>query len=100
MSNFIRVSKSVARTRLFSGLPVAFCPVKLRPGFPWSPHCTISPEHAAEKVRWALQWENCGPLAPTVLERAAFDSIVREFCHYNANCHETGTYPAYYVETV
>ena len=100
MTTFTRITKTAARKRLFSGLPVAFCPVKLRPGFPFAPHCTISPEHAAEKVQRAFQWDECGPVAPALLERAAFDSIVREFCWYNANSHETGTYPAYYVESV
>jgi hypothetical protein len=32
-------------------------------------------------------------------ESRTFEQLVTEFCWYNANCHETGTYAAFYLET-
>ncbi len=37
------------------------------------------------------------PTYPTL--ESLFEATVTDFCIYNANCHETGTYAAFYVRS-
>ncbi len=61
---------------------------KMRPGFPFRLGMTIDPKHVRAE-------RNVTPTYPTV--ESLFDATVTEFCYYNADCHETGLYPAFYV---
>jgi len=52
-TTFTRVSKARAR-QLWGKRDIAFCPVNLRPGFPWAPHITFlagTPETTKEYTR-------------------------------------------------
>lgn len=81
---YTRISKQLARKRFDVDLAVVFCPVKLRPGFPFAPHVLIN--NSAEYRESSY----------------TFDVTVRNFEYYNCNCSETGSYTAFYVtqETV
>jgi hypothetical protein len=76
-TRYSRISKSAARNLFDAGKPFYIIAVKMRPGFPFSMGMTIdSQDHLAES--------------------GTFDSAVNNFEFYNANCHETGTYSAFY----
>lgn len=77
---YTRISKADAKRRFERGEPVVFCPVKLRPGFPFAPHCTVTRNDAEHY---------------SGVDR--FDTRVNEFEYYNCGCNETGTYTAFYV---
>ena len=81
-TTFTRISKREA-FRLFSqGKLVALCPVKLRPGYPFSPHVFVSWDPTQE-------WRSVGE---------SWERLIREFTWYNCSC-EAGYYPAFYVES-
>ena len=87
-STFTRISKREARKRWQTEEPFYIIAHKMRPGFPFSMGMTIDPKHV--KAERSLT-----PTYPTV--ESLFDATVTEFCYHNANCHETGTYAAFYV---
>lgn len=81
-SRYTRISKQVAR-KMFNAPDhrgIYVIAHKMRPGFPFSMGMTIFPKQYAD-------------------EGIGFDSMVANFCYYNANCHETGLYPAFYLVT-
>lgn len=77
-TTFTRVSKARAR-QLWGKRDIAFCPVNLRPGFPWSPHITYFAQAVADDPR------------------AEFDKGVNAFEWYNCSDRETGLYTAFYL---
>ncbi|HLZ39421.1 MAG TPA: hypothetical protein VKQ11_00570 [Candidatus Sulfotelmatobacter sp.] len=87
-STFTRISKAGARKLWAQGEPFYIIAHKMRPGFPFSLGMMIDPEHIKQE-------RNLTPTYPTV--ESLFDATVTEFCFYNANCHETGTYAAFYT---
>lgn len=68
-----RITKAKAR-KLWQKQRIAMCPVNLRPGFPFAPHCEFLPDIESD-----------------------FDSMVKEFTHYNCTDSETGSYLAFYI---
>ena len=86
-STYTRISKREARKRWNKGETFYIIAHKMRPGFPFSMGMTIDPNHI--KTERSLT-----PTYPTV--ESLFDATVTEFCYYNANCHETGLYAAFY----
>ena len=86
-TTFTRISKSEARKLFNAERPITLCPVKLRPGYPFAPHCRIFPD-----------LKNCGNVYTDTLDKL-FDLYVNEFTFYNCNVNETGYYPAFYTET-
>lgn len=76
-TRYTRISKQRARSMFTTGEPFYIIAHKMRPGFPFSLGMMIDGKHYAE-------------------EGGTFASMLRAFCWYNANCHETGTYAAYY----
>ncbi len=87
-STFTRISKREARKLWTLGNSFYIIAHKMRPGFPFSMGMTIDPVHI--KAERSLT-----PTYPTV--ESLFDATVTEFCWYNANCNETGLYPAFYT---
>ena len=87
-STFTRISKREARKLWTLGKPFYIIAHKMRPGFPFSMGMTIEPARIKAE-RFAT------PTYPNA--DSFFDATVCEFCHYNANCHETGTYAAFYL---
>jgi hypothetical protein len=78
-TRYERISKQQARKRFDAGESFYIIAHKMRPGMPFSLEMTIDSKHYQEENR-------------------TFDRMVTEFCWYNANCHETGTYAAFYLE--
>lgn len=76
---FTRISKHAAR-RLWGKKHLAFCPVKLRPGYPFSPHCNYP---AGCDKRDGLD--------------ISFEGTVSMFEYCNCTGNETGTYTAFYT---
>lgn len=77
-TEYRRISKREAKRRFEAGEVVALCPVKLRPGFPFAPHCSIrrnDDEH----------WSGVDK----------FETRLNEFIHYNCS-HAAGYYAAFY----
>lgn len=70
---FRRISKAEARRAYAIGLPVVFCPARLRPGFPFAPHSTI------------------------YRDDRDFDTRYNEWAFYNTS-YEAGRYAHYYIE--
>ncbi len=89
-STYTRISKREARKRWLTEESFYIIAHKMRPGFPFSMGMTIDPKHI--KAERSLT-----PTYPTV--DSLFDATIIEFCYYNANCHETGLYPAFYTVT-
>lgn len=87
-TTYTRVSKREARKLWDENKPFYIIAHKMRPGFPFSMGMTIDPAHVKAE-------RNFTPTYPT--PESQFDATVTEFCYYNANCHETGTYPAFYT---
>lgn len=79
-TRYERISKIAARKLFAEGKPFYIIAHKMRPGYPFSLGMTIDPKRYQEESR-------------------TFEQLVTEFCWYNANCHETGTYAAFYLET-
>lgn len=75
-----RISKAEARKLFTAGKPFYIIAHKMRPGFPFSLGMTIFPQSYQDEGR-------------------DFDWMVSNFEFYNANCHETGTYSAFYLVT-
>ncbi len=86
-TKYTRISKFEARKMFNQGESFYIIAHKMRPGFPFSMGMTIDPNHV--KAERSLT-----PTYPTL--ESLFDATLCEFCYYNANCHETGTYAAYY----
>lgn len=78
-NTYTRISKRAARKRYEAGLGVYIIAHKMRPGAPWHFGAEILPELDCDDV-----------VIP-------FDARVRNFNWYNANCHETGYYAAFYI---
>ena len=89
-TTYTRISKNDARKMWDKGESFYIIAHKMRPGFPFSLGMTIDPVHI--KAERSLT-----PTYPTV--ESLFDATVCEFCWYNANCHETGLYAAFYRMT-
>lgn len=76
-TRYTRISKTEAR-KLFSARKSFYIiAVNMRPGFPFSLGMMIDGARYLD-------------------ENMEFDSMLANFCYYNANCHETGTYAAFY----
>src|SRR5665213_4368129 len=88
-SRYTRISKVQAR-KLFESGKESFYIIahKMRPGFPFSMGMTIDCAHYATENAERAKYD---------LKPEGFDSMVANFCYYNANCHETGLYPAFYL---
>lgn len=82
-TRYTRISKAQAIKLLASGEPVAVCPVRLRPGFPFAPHSVCYPKDLTDCYR------------PAPLPQQ-FDKFLREFEYYNCTDSETGRYAAFY----
>jgi hypothetical protein len=86
---YTRISKAQAR-RIFESGKDSFYIIahKMRPGMPFSMGMTIDcARYATENAERAKYGS----------ELIGFDSMTANFCYYNANCHETGTYAAFYL---
>ena len=91
-TTYTRISKSDARKMFRAGEVFYIIAHKMRPGFPFSMGMTIDPkpylkEHAERALSASAVYSGSG---------YAFDTMLANFCFYNANCHETGTYAAFY----
>lgn len=71
---FERVSKTVARMAYNNGLRVVFCPINLRPGYPFNPEVSVSGKSGA-----------------------TFETALNAFEYYNIRGRETGRYTAFYL---
>ena len=87
-TKYTRISKTEARKMFDADRTFYIIAHKMRPGMPFSLGMTIDPKHI--KAERSLT-----PTYPTLA--SLFNATVTEFCWYNANCHETGTYAAYYL---
>jgi hypothetical protein len=87
-SKYTRISKAQARKMFNTGRPFYIIAHKMRPGFPFSMGMMIDGAHVRAE-------RGLTPTYPTL--ESLFDATVTDFCYYNANCHETGTYAAYYT---
>jgi len=87
-TTYTRITKREARKRWNSNQGFYIIAHKMRPGMPFSLGMTVDPAHHKAERSPSPTW-------PT--PESFFDALVCEFCLYNANCHETGTYPAFYV---
>lgn len=85
---YMRISKAQARKRFNADQTFQICPVKMRPGGPFCMDMLVDPKHIKQERSLTSTY-------PTL--ESLFDATVTDFCYYNANCHETGTYTAYYV---
>lgn len=85
---YTRISKNEARKRFNADQTFRICPVKMMPGGPFCMDMLVDPAHIKQE-------RSLTPTYPTL--ESLFDATVVEFCYYNANCHETGTYAAFYV---
>lgn len=88
---YTRISKSEARKMFTEGKACFYIIAhKMRPGMPFRMGMTIDTAHYlrenAEQHAYGLPEET-------------FDKLVSNFCYYNANSYETGTYPAFYLVT-
>jgi hypothetical protein len=81
-TRFDRITKAQARKRWENNQPIYFCPVKLRPGYPFNPGCTIFP----------AEYKNA-------VSHYTFGQCINYFIWYNCQHNEIGYYPAFYVET-
>lgn len=72
--SYTRITKHAARKRFNEGLPVNFCPRKLRPGPPFGPDIMVQKSE----------------------DNADFDRALRYFNWYNSSW-EAGYYAAFYV---
>ncbi len=85
---YTRISKTEARKRFAANHTFRICPVKMMPGGPFCMDMLVDPAHIKQERMLT-------PTYPTI--ESLFDATVTDFCYYNANCHETGTYAAFYV---
>lgn len=86
-SRYTRISKLEARKMFDKGESFYIIAHKMRPGFPFSMGMTVNNRQDKDGYQHGIN------------EPRGFDSMVANFCYYNANCHETGTYAAFYVVT-
>jgi hypothetical protein len=87
-TNYTRITKQAARKLFDAGKVFYIIAHKMRPGMPFSLGMTIDGAHYAKENAERAKYE---------LSQETFDTVVRDFCWYNANCHETGTYAAFYL---
>lgn len=73
---FSRICKKKARAIFRAGLPLVFCPVNLRPGWPYHPEIVIFPART---------------------EFDSFEAAVNAFEFYNCSLPECGKYTAFYI---
>lgn len=76
IGNYMRISKRAAKKIWNNGeneTVIYFCPVNLRPGWPWNP-----------EIAFYKTGEN-------------FEKSVAAFEYYNCTCNETGRYTAFYI---
>lgn len=74
---FKRISKRLAQVKLANGEEIALCPHKLRPGFPFTPHVSISQ-------------------ARLDAENTTFEKFIRNVEFYNCS-YEAGYYLSYWA---
>jgi hypothetical protein len=86
-TRYTRISKAKARKMFEAGKPFYIVAHKMRPGMPFSMGMIIDGSHYAKENAERAKYQ---------LSQETFDSVVTNFCYYNANCHETGTYAAFY----
>lgn len=86
-TTYSRISKRQARKMFENRQSFYIIAHKMRPGMPFSLGMTIDGEHYASENAERAKYK---------LSQYSFDQVVSEFCFYNANCHETGTYAAFY----
>lgn len=89
VSRYTRISKQEARKRFAADMPFQIVAHKMRPGMPFALDMLVDPAHIKRE-------RSLTPTYPTL--ESLFDATVVDFCYYNANCNETGTYAAYYVK--
>ena len=87
-TTYTRISKRKARKMFNADHPFYIIAHKMRPGFPFSMGMIVDPAHIKTE-------RSCTPTYSTV--ESLFDATVTDFCFYNANCWETGYYPAFYT---
>lgn len=92
---YTRISKREARKLFDAAGNFYIIAHKMRPGFPFSMGMTVIGARYAEENAERVKYGHGG----TEQAPYTFDILVRDFCWYNANCHETGTYAAFYTET-
>jgi hypothetical protein len=84
---YTRISKRDAKRRFDAGETFYIIAHKMRPGMPFGMGMTIDGAHYARENAERAKYQ---------LSQYTFDVVVRDFCWYNANCHETGHYAAFY----
>ncbi len=89
VTTYTRISKRKAKELFDAGRVFYIIAHKMRPGMPFSMGMTIDGAHYAR--------ENAERAKYPSLTLETFESVVRNFEYYNANCHETGTYSAFYL---
>ncbi len=89
-TRYTRITKDDARRMYNANEPFYIIAHKMRPGFPFSMGMIIDPAHIKAE-------RSTTPTYPT--PESLFQATVIEFCFYNANCHETGEYAAFYRMT-
>ncbi len=83
-TRFRRIRKREAVARWYAGKPVALCPCRLYPGFPWAPQITTA---------WSEDWQ----ARADRLGDSAWDVMYREWAFYNTG-NGAGSYAHYYIE--
>ena len=73
-NGYRRITKHAAERLYNAGLPVLYCPVKMRPGGMWGIGCVITKD-----------------------EGRTFEQVLNAFEYYNCN-NETGKYTAFYIK--
>ncbi len=94
-SRYERITQRNAKRLFEAGKPFHIIAHKMRPGFPFSLGMNV--DSASLLQDWKESYGE-GP-HPTVPTLTAFTKLLQDFCWHNANCHETGTYAAFYVVT-
>jgi hypothetical protein len=100
-----RISKRQAFKRFVAGQKIILCPVKLRPGFPFAPQITLSPEtiqaYKARAEYYSPDLLHRGDSANMIwqgsIEKTAWHLMYTEWAFHNTS-YEAGYYAAYYVE--
>jgi hypothetical protein len=100
MERFTRISKREARKLFNENKSFVLCPVKLRPGSPWSSHCTI-PTDTIKDYKVQAAWYAPDGITPSTelwegtINNTAWTLLYDNWAFYNTSW-ETGYYAAYY----
>lgn len=89
---FRRITKREAFARFRDNLPLVLCPRKMRPGYPFAMHSSVTPADWTERLFTSIPYRN----DPEGVARHAWEVMYNEWAYYNAS-YETGYYAAYYV---